>query len=205
MEPAEQQLNIIELQRRLFNLIQVGTVHSADYPKALVRVALGELVTGWLPWLTARAGADRSWWAPSVGEQVVVLSPSGELVQGMVLPALFQTAHPAPGNAETLHHTAYGDGSFVEYDRATGQMTVTNNVGNTLMNSVGDLDAAVGGNAIVNAAGDVDIDAGGTATVDAASIVLNGGASGGLVCQAHVCAFTGSPHPQGSATITGGG
>lgn len=45
----------------------------------------------------------------------------------------------------------------------------------------------------------------GDVTIDGPNVLVNGGGSGGVVCASHVCAFTGSPHPQGSTTFKGGG
>lgn len=56
-----------------------------DLVKAKVRVKLGENLRGWLPWLTT-AGHLKTWNPPVVGEQVVVLSPGGDLEQSVVLP-----------------------------------------------------------------------------------------------------------------------
>ncbi|MFI9652601.1 phage baseplate assembly protein V [Guyparkeria sp. GHLCS8-2] len=107
-----------EINRRLENLIRLGTVDQADYASARLKVRIGELVTGWLPWLTHRAGGDRSWWAPEVGEQVVLLSPGGDLAQGIVLPSLYRDAHPAPGTDPAKHTTRYQNGTEETHDRA---------------------------------------------------------------------------------------
>ena len=79
-----------ELNRRLANLIMLGKVVEADCTQTTpkLKIKVGELQTAWLPMLTQRAGPDLSWWPLEVGEQVVVLSPSGELAQGIVLGAL---------------------------------------------------------------------------------------------------------------------
>ena len=45
-----------------------------------------------------RAGADREWDPPTIGEQVVLLSPSGNLAQGVVLTGLFSDLIPANGD-----------------------------------------------------------------------------------------------------------
>ena len=116
-----------ETERQLAGLIRIGVISALDDAGARVRVQCGGLTTDWLPWLTMRAGADRSWWAPEPGEQVVVLSPNGDTAQGVVLPALYSDALPPPANARTVHRTTYADGSVVEYDRAAHQLTV--NVG----------------------------------------------------------------------------
>jgi len=110
--------DVTELDRRISNLIRIGTIDQADYEAAKVRVRAGDMLTCWIPWLTLRAGLDVNWHAPEVGEQVLVLSPSGELNQAVVLAGLFQTAYPQPVNTKEKHHAKYKDGAVIEYDRA---------------------------------------------------------------------------------------
>ncbi len=107
-----------ELDRRISNLIRLGTIDQADYATAKVRVKAGDILTGWIPWVNQRAGGDVSWHAPEVGEQVLILAPSGELNQGVVLTGLFQAAHAQPVNTPDKQHTVYKDGAVIEYDRA---------------------------------------------------------------------------------------
>ena len=109
--------DISELNRRLANLIRLAKIVKADYARARVKAQSGELVSGWLPWLTARAGQDRSWWAPEVGEQVLLLAPSGDPAQGMVLPGIYQNACPPPERRADRHQTTYSDGAVFLYDR----------------------------------------------------------------------------------------
>ncbi|MBF0445091.1 MAG: phage baseplate assembly protein V [Magnetococcales bacterium] len=116
--------DISELYRLLDNLIRIGTIKEADYIKALVRVESGEQLTGWIPWLTRRASKDVDWWAPEVGEQVVILSPGGDPAQGVVLPSLYQTLHSPPANLETVRRVEFDDGAWVEYDRAAKILNV---------------------------------------------------------------------------------
>lgn len=112
-----------EMDRRMGNLLRFGTVSQVDTANALVKIDIGDLVTDWLPWLTMRAGQDRIWRAPDIGEQVVLLSP-GDPSQGVVLGAVFQTTHPANGNSQDVERTTYKDGTVVEYNRATHQLLV---------------------------------------------------------------------------------
>ena len=113
---------ISDLARRLENLVRIGTVAEVDPDQAAVRAQYGEtaagdpVLTGWLPWLTRRAGDDRTWWAPSIDEQVLILSPSGELTAGVVLPALYRQSHPTPETDPGKHAALYRDGARVEYD-----------------------------------------------------------------------------------------
>lgn len=187
---------ITELERRLANVALIGTVSEADYAEARVRVQIGNITTAWLPWLTRRAGTAVDWWAPDIGEQVMVISPSGEPAQGVVMPALYSDAHPAPTSNGKIRRISFGDSSFIEYDSTAHKLTVTVEGGDAVVNASGNLVASAGGNASISASGDV--------TADGANVILNGGAAGGVVCQSHTCAFTGSPHPQGSGTVSAG-
>jgi len=117
MQP-DMDFRVTELERRLANCLRVGVVHSADYDQARVRVQSGDLTTAWLPWFTQRAGGDRSWHAPEIGEQVMLLAPSGDLEQAIVLPSIYRSIHPAPAASADVSRTVYGDGLVIEHDRA---------------------------------------------------------------------------------------
>lgn len=75
--------------RLLRNLIRTGVVVEVDLDDGRCRVQTGGIVTDWLQWLTTRAGRSRVWWAPSVGEQVLLLAVGGELDTAFVLPGIF--------------------------------------------------------------------------------------------------------------------
>ena len=109
---------LAELDRKAEQAVRIGRVAELDAGAARVRVAIGDLTTAWLPWLAARAGADRAWSAPEPGEQVVVLTPAGRGEQAVVLAGLYAEAHPAPADAATVHRMVYADGAVIEYDRA---------------------------------------------------------------------------------------
>lgn len=65
--------------RLLRNLIRTGVIVEVDLDDGRCRVQTGGIVTDWLQWLTAHAGRSGVWWAPSVGEQVLLLAVGGEL------------------------------------------------------------------------------------------------------------------------------
>ncbi|HIE0016152.1 TPA: phage baseplate assembly protein V [Serratia marcescens] len=111
-----------DIQRLVRNLIRIGTVSELDLERGRCRVATGGNLTDWLNWLTGRAGDARSWWAPSIGEQVLVLSLGGELETAFVLPGVFSDAHPAPSASEQAAHIAFPDGAVLEYEPATGAL-----------------------------------------------------------------------------------
>ena len=109
--------------RRVSNLARYGTVASADYTGAIagfpaVRLVIqeSEILTDWVPWITPRAGNDRVWDPPEIGEVVMLLSPSGDLANGVAVPALFSNGN-ANGDRKGLHRRTYEDGTIIEYDR----------------------------------------------------------------------------------------
>ncbi|WP_426943843.1 phage baseplate assembly protein V [Pseudomonas oryzihabitans] len=114
--------DIAALSRLIENLFRLGTIAEVDHGSlpdkrpARVRVQSGELLTGWLPWAALRAGTTRDWDPPTVGEQVLVLSPSGQTAQGIAITGLFSALIPANGDRAGLHRRTYPDGAIVEYD-----------------------------------------------------------------------------------------
>lgn len=128
----DQTFDIAELNRRLANLIAIGTVEQADYDAARYRVRIGDLLTGWLPHFNMRAGGDTAWWALEIGEQVIVLSPSGEPTQGAIVGSLYSAARPANADAPSVHRVTYADGAVIEYNRAASRLRATLPAGGTV-------------------------------------------------------------------------
>lgn len=138
-----------DIDRRIGAMIQVGVVAALDEAQARVQVDLDGPITTWIPWATVRAGGDRTWWAPEVGEQVIVLAPSGELSGAFVVGSLYQNAFPEPAASKDIHRTEYADGSSVEFNRATSTLTVDVGSGNVIINCA---------SATINAADSVTLD-----------------------------------------------
>lgn len=107
---------VAELRRRLDNMLRLGTIAEVDHANALCRIKSGSITTGWLPWLSLRAGTTKCWNPPSAGEQCIVFSPSGDLAQGIALVGIYSHSNPAPGSAANLDRTTYPDGAVIEYD-----------------------------------------------------------------------------------------
>ncbi|WP_394201098.1 phage baseplate assembly protein V [Marinagarivorans algicola] len=117
---------VAELQRRLANLVRRGRIHSIDFeaspPRCRVELEPA-LVTGWLLWSSGRAGTRSDWEPLTVGEGVLVLSPCGDLAQGVVMPALPNADNPVAGD-EHVHSTVYADGTTLKYDRNNKKLTL---------------------------------------------------------------------------------
>ena len=115
-------MDLATLSRMIENLIRIGKIEEIDLSGKCCRVRTGNNLTNWLPWLTPRAGTTRTWNPPTVGEQVLVLSPSGELAAGVVLTGLFSNTHPAPSSSGDEHITDYPDGARIAYNHVSGAL-----------------------------------------------------------------------------------
>lgn len=117
---------LTEIMRLITNLIRTGTVSEVDPVNWLCRVKTGDLETNWISWLTLRAGNTRTWWKPTVGEQVVLLSLGGNLETAFALPAIYSEAFPPPDYSEDGATTVFKDGGWFQYEPATGQLLIKN-------------------------------------------------------------------------------
>ena len=114
---------IAELTRRIDNLLRLGTV--AEVKGDLCRVKSGELLTQFRPFFTSRAGTAKTSWRPTVGEQVMLLSLSGDLTNAYILPALYSDENPEPDDSANRDRTVYPDGAVIEYDPDTSALNVS--------------------------------------------------------------------------------
>lgn len=112
-----------EADRRGANVVRVGTVEEADYARGRIRVRVGDIVTGWIPWADRRAGGDRTWSAPEIGEQMVLLAPGGEVDQTVAIGAIHSSAAPGPGANADVTVMQFSDGARLVYDRAAHALT----------------------------------------------------------------------------------
>lgn len=117
--------NQSDILRLLRNLIRIGTVNTVDLDRGLCRVDTGGNRTDWINWVSLRAGRTRMWWAPSEGEQVLILALGGELDTAFVLPGIFSDDFPAPSASADALHITFPDGAALEYEPATGALSVT--------------------------------------------------------------------------------
>lgn len=121
---------VTDLERRAADTVKTGRVIETDYAKARVRVGIGDpddaegyIKTGWLP---MAAGRSDEWNPLQFGEAVVVLSESGELQNGVVIPAAINsTDNPAVGDRGDLWRKDFRDGSSIQYDLASKTMLTT--------------------------------------------------------------------------------
>ena len=96
-----------------------GTIATVDLAAATCGVDIGgddgPVVTAPLRWIERGSGATRTWSPPSVGEQVTLLCPGGDLAGALVLRGVRSDANPAAGDS-TRELIQFGDGTVLAYD-----------------------------------------------------------------------------------------
>ena len=119
-------MDIYELARLLNNLIRLGVVTKVRHGQpSCVRVKTGELTTNWIPFITHRAGNVKTWSPPSVGEQVVLMSPGGDLVSAVALTGVYSDSLAEPSSSPNEHVITFPDGARMQYDHGSGAMSIT--------------------------------------------------------------------------------
>ena len=175
-----------ELHRQLINLLQIGVIESVNSDNKTCRVQVGELTTGDLD-MPAEVGRNFVRWQPlRVGTQVLLASPGGDISAGVIVAKLYSNDLAPPTTSETDDVIAFDDGTTVSYSSESSRLSI---------DCTGPVDITCT---------DASIDASGNIDVTGTKITLQDGDAGGVVCQSHVCSFTGAPHPQGSLTVKAG-
>ena len=152
---------LTELERRLGAIVRQGKILEVNYAKATAKAVSGEMITGWLPWLTHRAGENSTWFPPEVGEQILIISPGGSPEQGFILPGIYQNSLPAPSADENEVLIQFADGTFVK--KSPGLVLIDSSVSGAKMhlNAGGDVDINSTNNILIKAAGNMTLDAAG--------------------------------------------
>lgn len=116
-------MNTAELARRLDNIVRFGVIDQTDFTsdpvQPRVRVKTGDILTAWIPISAVRANSDAEHDPVQKGEHVILLAPSGELAQAVVVGKLFSADYPSPDLNPDNHRRKYRDGAIIEYNSKT--------------------------------------------------------------------------------------
>jgi phage baseplate assembly protein V len=103
-----------EPSRLLGDLIRLGVVTEAAGARCRVRID-DDLETDWINMPVSRAGRVRTWSPLSIGEQVIVSCPEGEIASAAITGVLNCDAYPPPAaDGRTL--ILFDDGCEISYD-----------------------------------------------------------------------------------------
>jgi len=155
---------LADLTKRLSNIIRIGTIFEINYQTAKARVKIGELETDFLPWANSNSGSNNIWNPPEIDEQVVILSPSGDLSQAIILPSLYK--NNASNSDQNIKSITYQDGSKISFNVSSGT-----------------LDLDLKGDVIIKVVGNANIEGDNINITSSSNITLDGnvdlGGSGG--------------------------
>jgi hypothetical protein len=167
---AELVRRVEESERRLTNVMRPGRVVQVDAQKGLVKLTYAKDETGadvvgpWIRWME-RAGGIKTWTPPSVGEQVIMFSPSGDISgHSWVLPGGYSQANPQPHDQGGEHKMSIGGTSIL----ITGDKVIIT-AGQIAFNGQVTLGGEPGAGELVHRKGDIDSD-GDTATTSASRV-----------------------------------
>lgn len=107
------------MNKQLDQLFTLGTVKEVDLEQALINVEYTDNTTGWLPWLPIRAGSVITWSTPTVGEQVIIVTPDDTESPAFVLMSLYQDAFAAPSQSDREHLMLFNDSALIKYNDET--------------------------------------------------------------------------------------
>ena len=147
-------------------LVRIGTVTVVDLVEARCIVRYGDpdedepAETPPIRWLQSRAGATRSWSPPTIGEQVLILAPDGQIGSAIALAGIVQDAFPSLG-WQSEQGFEFSDGAKITYDPERSALSAMLPAGATA------LVEAPGGITLrgpLTVEGDVTIDGAATAT-----------------------------------------
>ena len=111
------------------NMVRIGTVTATNPAAMTARVTFEEkdgLVSPELPIITRGSGGNRDYWLPDVGDEVVCLYSANDknFTTGWILGTYFTEKHPPNAAAQDVRRVDFGDGSFIEFNRAAGSLTI---------------------------------------------------------------------------------
>lgn len=109
------------------NMIRVGRVSSVHPSEMAVKVVFEDkdnLVSDRLPVLVRGSSKNRDYWLPDVGEQVCCLMlPNGHNA-GICLGSFYSESSPPVIADAEKRRIDFSGGSFIEFDRTTGGLTI---------------------------------------------------------------------------------
>lgn len=170
-----------EFLRVISNLINIGTIAETKSTegKALARVNIANRQSDFLPIVSFCNSFKRHFAPVRVGEQVLVFCPQGENSIGFIVRGIFNQNCKEPQGNDTKEIITYEDGVSFSYDTSTSTLEIAAPKSINITCTHANIKAQ-------------------TIKADCPSIDLGlGGAP--VVTTECICAFTGSPHPHGSA------
>ncbi|RXD05561.1 phage baseplate assembly protein V [Sphingomonas sp. UV9] len=98
-----------------------GQIASVDLSTGRVTVTIGDVETQPIRWFTGGSSGTRLWSRPKVGEQVMLVAPSGDIAGAIAMRGLDCDAFPPIGDT-TRELVQFEDGAVIAYDPASHKL-----------------------------------------------------------------------------------
>lgn len=109
------------LNRKVANMIAFGVVKSVNKSGAVVTIS--DFDTPALPWAASANKNIKVWSPPSVGAQVIVFAPAGDLNSAAIVGQLPSDDNSLPEAENDKMVICFGDGTLIKYDLSSKQFT----------------------------------------------------------------------------------
>ncbi len=102
------------VERRIATMARYGTVAAVDPKSHRVRLRLGgddkdPFLSGWVPYAQIASGTMKVHVVPTVGQQMRLISPAGEIRQAMAEPMTWSDAIASPSTSSEEAVVTFGD------------------------------------------------------------------------------------------------
>lgn len=119
-----------DAERMLRGMIRVGTVCDQNPAECSARVTFEDkdnMPSPELKILTRGSGNKKDYWMPDIGDQVVCIFANNDknFSSGWILGSFFSAKAPPQVANSDIMRIDFGDGSYIEHDRASGNLTIT--------------------------------------------------------------------------------
>ncbi|CAN1721393.1 Type VI secretion system, phage-baseplate injector [Hyphomicrobium sp. 1Nfss2.1] len=111
-----------DTQRRLFNVVRFAKVSQVDHKNYRIKAIYAKkpdgspVETPWIRWST-RSGKIKEWSPPSIGEQIMMISPSGNIgVSSWGAPGGFSNSNKQNHDQDGQYKLSVGDTSITVKD-----------------------------------------------------------------------------------------
>lgn len=113
------------------NIIRIGKVSSVNVEDMTAKVVFPDknnLISAELHMVNRGSLKYQDYWIPDIDEQVLCVflpNVTGRGVsEGFILGSFFSKISPPQSANQNIRRVDFGDGSYIEHDRSTGNMTI---------------------------------------------------------------------------------
>lgn len=139
-------------------LLCEGTIAEIDLDAHLVRVQHGGITTNWIRWFGTYSGDLIDWGDPTVGEAGMILSPSGDMLNGVFLRGIYSDQFTPPSTDKNTWKLKFRNGDTIEHKDDDYTIKITGNIdisckGDAKLKVEGNLDADITGTTHIKGTG----------------------------------------------------